>query len=177
MNGDRIYLFDEPITEVIKRRESIRTYSRMAVPQDIKDKIKRYFNELEGPFSTPMRFMLLDRDDIKADEGIKLGTYGMIVGAKTFIASAAINDEHCMEQTGYVFEKLILYITSLGVGTCWIAGTFHRSSFAKAIKIGEGEILPVITPIGYAGRTRSVFDIAIKPLWKVKRRKEWSKLC
>ena len=46
-------------------------------------------------------------------------------------------------------ESLILYATSLGLGTCWIGGTFKKGQFAKAIDLKGDEILPIVLPIGY----------------------------
>jgi len=35
---------------------------------------------------------------------------------------------------GYTFEKLILYATFLGFGTCWIGGSYHSAEAEKLLK-------------------------------------------
>lgn len=52
-------------------------------------------------------------------------------------------------------EELILYATSLGLGTCWIGGTFKKGQFAKAMEVNQEEILPIISPIGYESENKS----------------------
>ena len=169
-------LYSESIENIIKKRISIRTYSGKPVAPEIREKILSYASSLKGPFNVHTRFELLDIAETKESTGLKLGTYGMINGAKTFIVSAVEKKEHAMEELGYVFEDLILYITSLGLGTCWIAGTFNKGGFSKALNIGQDEYLPIISPVGYPGKTRSLIDIIIKPDKTVRKRMEWREL-
>ncbi len=46
-------------------------------------------------------------------------------------------------------EKAVLFATDLGVGTCWLGGTFSKSSFAKKIALTPGEIMPAVAAVGY----------------------------
>lgn len=64
-----------------------------------------------------------------------------------------------MEALGYSFEKLILYATSLGLGTCWLGGTFNRSGFAAAMNLKEGDLFPCISPIGYPAGKKKYYRI------------------
>lgn len=52
------------------------------------------------------------------------------------------------EQLGYYGERLVLLATQLGLGTCWVAGTFDRD--ATRVELAEGEKLHDVIPIGYA---------------------------
>jgi hypothetical protein len=176
MNVDKSYLFGEPVMEIIRRRRSVRTYSKLPIPADIKEKLHQYFRQLKGPFQARIRFGLLDKLEIKTDAKIKLGTYGVIQGASSFIAAAVEKKEHSLEHLGYVFENLILYLTSLGLGTCWMAGTFNKSQFSKAMRIRTDEILPIVTPVGYASEKRSLIEILMKPSPNLKKRKTWNEL-
>lgn len=58
---------------------------------------------------------------------------------------------------GYSLEKVILYRTSLGLGTVWLGGTFNKGNFAKAVNLKENEILPIVSPVGYEGGKKSLF--------------------
>jgi hypothetical protein len=173
MNETKTPLFSEPLVEIIHQRRSIRTYSNRPVPADMKSEIIQFIQQLKGPFPVNFRLEWLDKPEIKAEARIKLGTYGMIQGASSFIAAAVKKQERNMEQLGYVFENLVLYLTSLGLGTCWLAGTFAKTEFLKAVKIEADEFLPIVTPVGYAGRIRSPIDILIKPYPTLKQRMPW----
>ena len=45
-------------------------------------------------------------------------------------------------------ETIILYATSLGLGTCWLGGTFAKSNFAKRMKLSALESMPAVTSLG-----------------------------
>ena len=168
--------YTEPIEGLIRRRKSVRTYSSVEVPAEIKDEIKNYFNRLKGPFQTKIRFELLDKRTNNIRAKVKLGTYGVIQGAPSFIAAVVEKEEHSLLQLGYVFEDLILYLTSLGLGTCWLAGTFDKKNFSLAVNIEPEEMLPIVSPVGYPSWIRSPIDVLIKPLPGRKRRMKWNYL-
>ncbi|MNI66321.1 hypothetical protein D3C73_1218790 [compost metagenome] len=81
-----------------------------------------------------------------------------------------------MEALGYEFEKLILYITSLGLGTCWLGGTFNKKEFAKIMDIKENEIFPIISPIGYEFDKRRITEIIMRSVAKSDKRKSWNEI-
>lgn len=169
-------LYNEPVENIIRKRISVRTYSGKPVSMEIREKILSYAGSLKGPFSVRTRFELLDIAETKESTGLKLGTYGMVSGAKTFVVSAVEKKDHAMEELGYVFENLILYMTSLGLGTCWTGGIFNRGNFSKALNLGQDEYLPAISPIGYPANLRSPIDFLIKPVKTVKKRMKWGEL-
>ena len=88
-----------------------------------------------------------EQDEIKT-----LGTYGFIKGASVFIVGAVAKGEWAMEDYGYCMEKNILAATHLGLGTCWLGGTFNRSASASRISKRDDEVIPAITPVGYPKR-------------------------
>jgi hypothetical protein len=54
-------------------------------------------------------------------------------------------------------EQAILEATALGLGTCWLGGSFTQSSFGNRINNGSDEIVPAVSSVGYAeadSRTR-----------------------
>lgn len=77
---------------------------------------------------------------------------------------------------GFIFEKLILFATRLGIGTCWIGGTFSRNSFAKEINLKDSDFIPCITPIGYAKEKQRLFDKTLRYVTKADNKKSWSEL-
>lgn len=169
-------IFKMPVVDVIKSRTSIRTYKKQPLPKDVRQNVVNFFNELKGPFDVGIRLELIEGASTPEDSDIKLGTYGMIRGATSFIAAAVEAADKNLEEVGYVFEKLVLYIASLGLGTCWLGGSFNKGQFAKAISLKEKEILPVVTPIGYAADSRSLVDSMVRFAAGSKKRKDWEEL-
>ena len=162
------------IEETVKTRYSTRTYTDQLITSETKDKINAYISTLSNPFSVKVNFKLLEANTSKNTE--KLGTYGVIKGANNYIGATVENSELAMEALGYEFEKLILYLTSLGLGTCWLGGTFNRSSFINAFEVKENEIFPAISPFGYPSNKKRIADSLVRMVAKSDHRKPWSDL-
>ena len=169
--------FSKPITGIIEQRTSKRTYTPDTVEEEKLKKIEDFFASIEGPFGVATRFGYVETDEFARDGKINaLGTYGTIKGATRFIVGATDRADRDMQNFGYVFEKIILLATDLGLGTCWIGGIFNRSSFADKIRIEDHEVVPAITPIGYTTKRRSITDSVIRWSAGSKSRKPWPAL-
>ncbi len=175
MESTFLQLMNNRFIEAIGLRRAVRTYSGKPIAVETKEGIRRILGELSGPFEGKVRCGLIDKKDAAAKDGVKLGTYGVILGASLFIAGAAEPGSQAMEQLGYVFEQAVLYLTSQGLGTCWLAGTFRRSAFAAAMHLRQDEMLPIITPVGYPSRIRGPVDMLFKPSL-ARKRLPWQRL-
>lgn len=142
-------IYTRPITEIIQRRFSCRTYLEKPIEPEQQRLLRDFIGNLQvGPLGTPVRFDLIaaSAQDRKALRG--LGTYGFIKGASGFLAGAMGPGQKNLEDYGYRLEQLILFATGLGLGTCWLGGTFTRSSFARRIAISSEERIPAVVSIG-----------------------------
>ena len=162
------------IRQAILQRKSIRTYKDEPISQELKEKLKNYIADVSSPFKPRTRFVMLDTDEMRGRT--KLGTYGVISGARTFICGITEDVFRYEENLGYAFENIILYATSLGLGTCWLGGTFNRANFAKAAGLKENELIPVVTPVGYPKEKRNLIDSALVKGAGSINRKDWSEL-
>lgn len=159
------------IEEAVRKRYSVRNYRDEKIKTEEQSLIKSFVSSLDNPFGPKVNFHYLDKKDIK-DEKI-LGTYGVIKGASQYIGTTIKLEKMALESLGYEMESLILYLASLGIGTCWLGGTFNRKGFAKAMNIGEDEIFPAITPIGYAAEKKHVKEMAMRKMISADKRKNW----
>ncbi|MGV2644551.1 nitroreductase Nfs, partial [Clostridium perfringens] len=121
--------------------------------QIIKD-LEEYISKVDNPFKINIRISLIKKDNFKNE--IKLGTYGVIKGANYYLVAACEDKDFALQTLGYTLEKVILYCTSLGLGTVWLGGSFSRGDFAKAINLKDNEILPIVSPVGYEGGKKSL---------------------
>jgi len=143
-------IYSKPITEVIRQRFSCRTYFEKPIEEDKRLRLTNFLSSNgTGPLGTPVRLKLVaaTEDDRNALKG--LGTYGIIRGATGFIVGAVKRSKKNLEDYGCLMERAILFATDIGLGTCWLGGTFTRSRFAKKITAAGGEIVPAVTSIGY----------------------------
>lgn len=168
------FIYNESINEIIKRRKSVRTYKTDEVSNEIIEKLNKYIEKLNGVFNKSVIFKILDSNE--HINGARLGTYGVIKGANKFIAVKINNDDESLIELGYKMEELILYATSLGLGSCWIGGTFKKGQFAKAMEVNQEEILPIISPIGYESENKSFLEKTMKKVSHCNYRKPWNEI-
>jgi len=170
-------LFDKPLTDIICQRKSIRSYSDTPIEEDKKDALRKFLSaNTTGPFGTKARFTFITAttEDSEALRGMI--TYGMIKNPMGFIIGAVENASHNLEDFGYLMEKNILMATGLGLGTCWLGGTFSSNRFSRKIALQDNEILPAVTPVGYAVPKISAIDSVIRSASGADKRKPWSAL-
>jgi len=150
--------FNDPTTNSIRQRFSCRKYRREPIGSDKQEQLRAFIKALPlGPFGTHPRFELVaaTKADTRSLHG--LGTYGFIINPPAFILGAMTPSNYDLEDFGFLMEKIILHTTSLELGTCWLGGTFTKSSFARKMNLLENETMPAVTSVGeffHAGQKR-----------------------
>jgi hypothetical protein len=155
--------YNQPTANIIRRRISCRSFDRRPIEPGQKDRLYRLLSEsTTGPLGTAVRFELVSagEQDLAALKG--LGTYGFIRGASGFIIGAARHDKKNLEDYGYLMERAVLSATDMGLGTCWLGGSFNKSNFSRKISLNEAEIMPAVVAVGYAADKRRWLDSFIR---------------
>lgn len=81
-------------------------------------------------------------------------SYGMLKGVRNYLVFAGpAGDPFLSEKCGYFGEQIILTATAMGLGTCWVGGTFDRKSCLCHLQ--EGEQLVCVAAIGHTPEARS----------------------
>jgi nitroreductase len=170
-------LFHQPVTEVIRRRSSWRTYEHRPIAAATLDTLQGRLRSLpRGPFGGRIRVELHAVPGLNHRTLGSFGTYGVIIGAHQYLVGAMRLAERDHEDFGYVFEHAILAATDLGLGTCWLGGTLDRSTFGERMGITAQERVPAVSPVGYASARRAWRDQALRLGAGSHRRKEWERL-
>lgn len=153
--------------DAMKQRRSVRTYENKAIETDVEREIEGLLNQThKGFFGNTVRFGLVEKHTAQVNEKVKLGTYGFIRGARYFIAGAVSRQSMAEADYGYLFEQIILELTRMGLGTCWIGGTFKRTDYVGVLDLRSDEMIPAISPVGYATRKRAIADRVVR--WAAK---------
>lgn len=163
-----------PVVETIQKRHSVRTYEKKPLlPQD-RRQLKECMARLDNPFGVPVHLYLIDKT--VGEGGEKLGIYGVIKGAGSFLGLSVPDLPLAPLAAGYEFENLVLYATHMGLGTVWLAATFSRDSFAAAMGVPKEELFPAISPVGYPARARSLSETLMRTAMHSSARKSWEEL-
>jgi nitroreductase len=169
--------YNNSIIELIEQRYSCRTYLDRPLDAGQRQQLHRFISTIEsGPFGTPGRFKLVAATE-HDHQGLRgLGTYGIIRGATSYLIGAVSDAAKDMEDFGYMMEQLVLFATGLGLGTCWLGGTFTRSSFAAKMGLQDGESMPSVVSVGHIAGRRSLVDKLIRRDATVRKRLAWPEL-
>ncbi len=168
--------FKHSVITTIKVRKSIRTYQPVAISSR---KIITLQNTMAALSKDLYRFILIDRKNRKGLSE-KIGTYGVIKGANVFFMGILCKEVENQKDTainfGYDFEQIILKATELGLGTCWMAGTFNAAAFARNIDLRHNEKITMLSPVGIPAETPHLLSKLFTRSAKSKIRKTWQEL-
>ncbi|GAB4433550.1 MAG: nitroreductase family protein [Anaerolineales bacterium] len=141
--------FPAPVTSLIERRFSCRTYRKEPINAEKRKQLQAFIDALpDGPFASKPRFRLLAATETDSTSLRGLGTYGFIKDPPAFIVGALSPARFDLEDFGYLMETIILFATGLELGTCWLGGTFTKSSFAKRMHLSPTESIPAAASVG-----------------------------
>jgi nitroreductase len=154
-----------PATELIAERFSSRTYVPSPIgPGLLEPLVDSLRASVGGPFGSRARFVLIVASEQEPDLLKGLGTYGFIKGATGFIAGAVQRGPKDVEDYGHLLEQIVLSATELGLGTCWLGGTFTKSAFADRLRLTPDETMPAIVAVGHIDATATKEQVHRRPL-------------
>ena len=131
------------LIEAIETRRSRRKYLPIALDSASAKTLQKLISDITGKEQLKMQLII---DDGNAFDGFKK-SYGMFSGVRNYIALVGDRaDVLSMEKFGYYGEQLVLQATALGLGTCWVGGTFDRKSCP--IKLDENESIVCAITVG-----------------------------
>ena len=137
------------ITQHIEARRSVRTFDGRALEESTKEQLLSFAKEIHNPFDIPVEFKFLDAKK----DGLNCP---VVSGTDLYVGGKIKNVPGAMLAFGYSFEAFVSYAQSLGIGTVWLGGTMNRAAYEKAMALGENEIMPCASPLGYTAKKMSV---------------------
>ena len=160
--------------DLIRNRNSCRSFDGEPLSQDAVAALEQAFQGcLENPFGAAVRLPILDGGKLA---GKKLGTYGVIRGASTYFAGVVKKHPLDIESLGWSMERAVLAAAALGLGTCWLAGTYSRADFASAVPMDGDERIVCVSPVGRPAPKRTVLDTMMRGVAGSAKRKPWHEL-
>ncbi|HCM28506.1 MAG: hypothetical protein A2Z99_01165 [Treponema sp. GWB1_62_6] len=164
------FVVEKKWNDAMKIRVSRRSYDSRTVEarkMEALSTLARSINEL----GRGVRIEVIEGDTSGIFRGI-VGGYGKITSTgqyAAFIGDSA--DPDAERLLGYYGEAFILEATSLGVGTCWVSGTFNPESVKAHISLRPGEEVFSVTPLGYPTEDSSPVERLAKFVVRSEKRK------
>jgi nitroreductase len=129
------------LQKAMAHRHSRRKYVPKALEPPVAETLRASLAKLHDGGKTDIRLVVGNGD---AFAGFRK-SYGMFSGVRNYfvlIGNPTDMVEH--ERLGYYGQRLVLQATAFGLGTCWVGGTFDRTSCPVKLPAGTN-IICVIT--------------------------------
>ena len=140
-------------SEVIEERKSTRQFQDRPVPASVIEDIMEYY-EHDARRLVPLETKLLQfgtdaREDLEGAAGYE----EFMIGAPNYMVLLSEQDVLAEENGGYLMEDIVLKLTDLGLGTCWITFT-DGEQVKKALDIKSKMDVVAIVAFGYGKRAK-----------------------
>lgn len=134
--------------DLLCRRHSVRSYTGTSLSEDVINKLRSevsYINSHEAG----LNFQLCLGDD-SPFRGVGR-SYGMFKGVRNYLAAVidptfAGGSGNTYERAGYAAENFVIKCTELGLGSCFVGGTFSKEHVSALLKVYEK--IPFVVTFG-----------------------------
>lgn len=126
------------LKKATQRRRSIRKYLDKEIEASDIKKIENLIEEINTKSQLHFRIVY---DDTKSFA--RMVKYGWFENVKQYIAIYGKNDKDLDRKAGYYGEELVLNLVMMGLGTCWVAGTYDKKK-AKSLKEEDERLVAII---------------------------------
>lgn len=133
------------IQQALQARHSVRAYTKQPIEGEVLAAMEAEIARCNEQSGLSMRLCLNDPEAIKG-----LWAYGAFENADNYIVLAGPDTDELYRLCGYWGERLVLFAETLGLNTCWIAGSYKKGKVKKRLR--DGETLAAIISIGYAAK-------------------------
>ncbi len=164
---------DIPLVEwasAINTRRSVRSYKGQRVDPAALAALHGFCTAL--PARSIARVAVLDDAPPDLFTGLVVGGYGRVTGAGSAFLVIGRSDADLVQETmGYLGEAALLEATAMGLGTCWVAGSFDRTVASRLVDLGPEEQVFAISPLGYAEEKPRRSEALLKAMVRAKHRR------
>ena len=130
-------------------RESVRRYAAGPVRPELLDRIRVYGTELR-PLIPDNRCACAVETVAGSSRELAsaLGSYAAIISARYFIAGRLAGTTRPLLDFGFRAEHLVIELTRLGLGSCWVGTLQHEAAARELAGAGPDERVPALLMFG-----------------------------
>ena len=132
------------IKEAVNERHSVRQYKNIPIEQETEKELREFIEKIGDENGLDLQFIVNDPECFDSF----LAHYGKFTNVQNYIAMVGNKQYPNLDETiGYFGEEIVLKAQTMGLNTCWVAGTFSKKK-CKA-QVGKDEKLLCVISIGY----------------------------
>ena len=157
--------------DAISSRRSVRAYTGTLIPDGSLRKLEAALAGVSAQYPD-IRLTLEQKKP--GDE--KLGTYGMIKDAPAFLVMLCRNEKETLLRAGAAMEKAVILCTALGLGTCWLGGSFNRKQFSERVSAAPALVIPAVVAVGVPAEKDGLLRGVVRRVAGSDNRRSWEDL-
>lgn len=144
------------ILAVMRRRVSTRSYTGRPVDRSLVGQLLQSIAMADQLTAVPPRVELISGVERTGRVlTFVVGSYGLLRNVPHLLAGVLPTENDVARvDLGYVLEQVVLEATRLGLGTCWVTGTYDPQSAGDAVDLAPGEVAAAVCALGRPSETR-----------------------
>ena len=132
------------IKEAVNERHSVRQYKNIPIENEKEKELRDFIEAINDENGLDIQFIVNDPECFDSF----LAHYGKFTNVQNYIAMVGNKQYPNLDEAiGYFGEEIVLKAQTMGLNTCWVAGTFSKKK-CKA-QVGKDEKLLCVISIGY----------------------------
>lgn len=152
---------------LIQNRKSVREFSGKKVPASALAELEAYYRKgcqrLIPSLETELRIF---GDEVKEALEGTAGYKDFLIGAPQYMVLLSAKDAHAGENAGFMMEDMLLKLTEMDLGSCWL--TFTDGDKVKAaLGIDSALDVAAIAAFGYGEKTTKRLRVNIQSMSNV----------
>jgi nitroreductase len=144
------------ILAAIQRRVSVRSYSDRPLEPALLEQLIRLAGTADHLTGVPPRVALVSGvERTRRVLTYMIGSYGLVQNPPHLLVGVLPEESDVARlDLGYVLEQVVLEATRLGLGTCWVTGSYDAQRAGEAVGLAPGEVAAAVCALGYPAQDR-----------------------
>ena len=144
------------VLAAMRRRVSVRSYGRRPVELALLERLLGLVGAAGHLTGVPPRIALVSGvERTRRVLTYMIGSYGLVQNPPHLLVGVLPEGSDTARlDLGYVLEQVVLEATSMGLGTCWVSGSYDTQRAGDAVGLVPGEIVAVVCALGYPATDR-----------------------
>lgn len=145
--------------QAINSRKSIRNYKEESVSSEDLQKIKAIIKDAKPMFNNiPMEsFLIEDGEKIHSTFKGLVAKYTKVKAPHYIAFTSEILEGH-LENIGFIGEDIVLKLTQLGIGTCWLGSAIKQEIFKTIVKVKDKQNYIILIALGYPAQQLKIVE-------------------
>jgi nitroreductase len=144
------------VLAAIRQRVSVRSYGDRPVEPALLQRLRGLSSTADRLTGVPPRIALVSGlEQTRRVLTYMVGSYGLVQNPPHLLVGVMPEESDAAQlDLGYVLEQAVLEATHLGLGTCWVTGSYDAQRAGEAVGLEAGEVAAAVCALGYPAQAR-----------------------